>query len=265
MSGQKEAPTSDTEFIDRLVRRTRITVRWQLRRLKRWWRKFDRTTGEEVRTKTRDWVDTARESGEAEFLEFSDDTKKRYTRAKPIIDAKLLELRRLFRLIGQKIVAGIRYVMGVVFLAIVVFGIIWIFGAFEDNTDTSSSLIRCENCQSLSVTRIIDGDTIDTDVGRVRIYGADTPERGEKCFDEATDAMRKLAGNQIRAETGPRVVDPSGRALFYIYTESGDSIDEYLVRNGFAVAWTGDGQYRDLLVDLESTARANNIGCLWGQ
>ena len=151
--------------------------------------------------------------------------------------------------------------MGVSVLAVVVFGIVWLFGSFQEDTNSSGSLIRCENCQNLSVTRIIDGDTIDTNVGRVRIYGADTPERGEACFDEGTDAMRRLAGDQVRAEQGPRIEDPYGRHLFYIYTKSGDSIDEYLVRNGFAVAWTRDGQYRDLLVDLESTARANRVGC----
>ena len=73
-----------------------------------------------------------------------------------------------------------------------------------------------------------------------------------------------LAGNLLRAESGPRPVDPFGRMLYYIYTESGDSIDESLIRNGFAVAWTRDGQHRDQLIEIEREAATNDVGCLWG-
>ena len=47
--------------------------------------------------------------------------------------------------------------------------------------------LSCSNCETLSVMRIIDGDTFDSDRGRVRLYGMDTPERGERCFSEATE------------------------------------------------------------------------------
>ena len=35
------------------------------------------------------------------------------------------------------------------------------------------------------------------------------------------------------------------------YTQAGDSIDEILVSEGLANAWTRDGQHRDLLVGSE--------------
>ncbi len=31
----------------------------------------------------------------------------------------------------------------------------------------------------------------------VRIYGVDTPERGEPCFEEATERFRELAGDRV--------------------------------------------------------------------
>ena len=35
---------------------------------------------------------------------------------------------------------------------------------------------------------------------RVRLYGVDTPERGEPCFEEATERFRELAGGRVRIE-----------------------------------------------------------------
>lgn len=67
----------------------------------------------------------------------------------------------------------------------------------------------------------------------------------------------------MRVESGPRARDPFDRLLYYIYTDSGESIDEMLVREGYARAWTRDGQYRDTLMDLERDACENRAGCLW--
>ncbi len=85
----------------------------------------------------------------------------------------------------------------------------------------------------------------------MRLFGVDTPERSEKCYREATDRLRVLAGVEVRVELGPRSQDRYGRLLYYVYTQDGDSIDEKLVSEGLAKAWTRDGQHRDLLVGLE--------------
>ena len=122
----------------------------------------------------------------------------------------------------------------------------------------------CPDCQLVQVTGVVDGDTIDTSIGRVRFFGVDTPERGETCFTEATDFTRLLVGRQVRLEDGPRLEDSFGRRLAYVYDPFGNSIDVQLVARGFAIAWTRDGQHRDLLVGLEESARSNRVGCLWG-
>ncbi len=56
------------------------------------------------------------------------------------------------------------------------------------------------------VQRVIDGDTFvsgrnrDGSESSVRLYGVETPERGEHCFEEATERFHKLAGDRVRIE-----------------------------------------------------------------
>jgi endonuclease YncB( thermonuclease family) len=121
----------------------------------------------------------------------------------------------------------------------------------------------CRSCETLNVTRIIDGDTLVSDRGRVRLYGVDTPEVGQRCADDATDRLKGLAGSKVRVESGPRSTDRYGRLLYYVYDIDGDSIDARLILEGLARAWTEDGQHRDLLVSLEEKARGAGRGCLW--
>ena len=104
--------------------------------------------------------------------------------------------------------------------------------------------LRCPGCPVVKVSRVIDGDTFTSPTERIRLFGVDTPESGMPCFDEAKMALRRLAGREVRVENGPRPLDPVGRRLFYVYTIDGNSIDEILVREGLARAWTKDGQHR---------------------
>jgi micrococcal nuclease len=128
-----------------------------------------------------------------------------------------------------------------------------------------NTVISCPNCEAHAVDRVIDGDTLDfSDGTRVRLFGVDTPERGENCFTEATDRLRQLAGATVRLEDGPRATDSFGRRLAYAFTIDGFSIDVILIGEGLAEAWTRDGQHRDTLIALEQSARENRAGCLWG-
>ena len=85
--------------------------------------------------------------------------------------------------------------------------------------------ISCPDCPAANVLNVIDGDTFDSSIGRVRFYGIDTPERGEPCFKDATEAARRLLGSVVRLEDGPRRTDSFGRRLAYVYDASGNSLD----------------------------------------
>jgi micrococcal nuclease len=124
--------------------------------------------------------------------------------------------------------------------------------------------------QRASVTRIVDGDTfhalVDGVEETVRIFGVDTPERGEPCFSEATDELRLLVattGGQVLLVTDVRKRDRYDRLLRYVYAPDGLSIDAVLIARGFAHAWTDDGALRDPLVAVEAQARGQRTGCLW--
>ena len=82
-----------------------------------------------------------------------------------------------------------------------------------------------------------------------------SPERGEPCFNEATERLRELAGGTLRVGRGPRAEDRYGRSLFYVYTQYCECIDETLVRGGLALAVTWDGQHRGVLEAAETRVR----------
>jgi endonuclease YncB( thermonuclease family) len=70
-----------------------------------------------------------------------------------------------------------------------------------------------------TVIRIIDGDTIVTDVGKIRLLGIDTPERGQCGFGPATSYAKRLAppGSQVTLTMAAgHTQDRYGRLLRYV-------------------------------------------------
>lgn len=128
---------------------------------------------------------------------------------------------------------------------------------------------RPESLPAALVMEVIDGDTIEARVEgeseTVRYYGIDTPERHERCYEEAKKRNEELAGRHVLLMADARDHDGGGRLLRYVFTLDGRSIDGSLVAEGFARAWTRDGSYRDAIVALEEEARREGRGCLWGE
>jgi endonuclease YncB( thermonuclease family) len=140
-------------------------------------------------------------------------------------------------------------------------------GNDEPADDPPADLLRAVPVQ---VVDIIDGDTLHIEdaageVLTVRLFGIDTPERGEPCYAEAANRLRELAGSQVLLVADERLQDPGGRELRYVYTETGTSIDAVMLDEGLAVAWTADGALRDQFVAIEQDARTAHRGCLWTQ
>ena len=63
-------------------------------------------------------------------------------------------------------------------------GCIWAVGRVATVQDltgqTCGTELCCPDCEAISVTRIIDGDTFDSNVGRIKPLGYDAPEVGER-------------------------------------------------------------------------------------
>lgn len=134
-----------------------------------------------------------------------------------------------------------------------------------------------------TVSRIIDGDTIDVVVGgrteRVRLIGIDTPEiahepfgdrpaNDAECFgDEATAFITSLVpvGSTVRLERDVVGRDDYGRLLAYVYRESdGVFVNFEVVRQGFAqpMSIPPNTTYRALMAQAARDAAADRAG-LW--
>jgi len=71
---------------------------------------------------------------------------------------------------------------------------------------------------------------------------------GQVAYEEA---VLRVDGRPGADRILPRSEDPSGRALFYVCTEAGESVAEKLIREGLGKAWERDGQHRELLMAVE--------------
>jgi micrococcal nuclease len=125
--------------------------------------------------------------------------------------------------------------------------------------------------QTARVEGVVDGDTADVLMEgrtyRVRYYGIDTPERGQRCFREATDRNQQLVGigDRIYLLQDAREFDSSNRLLRYVFLSDGTSVDATLAAEGYAAAWRQDGAFRDQIISLEAEAQSRGRGCLWAQ
>ena len=105
---------------------------------------------------------------------------------------------------------------------------------------------------------------LDTDAGRVRVFGIDTPEVGKPFADEATQAVERLAvvGETVYLWRSPGSDDRDiyGRLVRTVYLPDGTDLGESLVRAGLALAFV---RYSDRYVVTEQAARSEGLG-LWG-
>jgi len=84
------------------------------------------------------------------------------------------------------------------------------------------------------VERVVDGDTAIINGNSTRLLGINTPERGEKYYQEAKDFLNNLTLNKtVKLEYGIEKYDKYNRVLAYIIL-NGKNINIDLVRKGFA-------------------------------
>ena len=126
-----------------------------------------------------------------------------------------------------------------------------------------------------TVTRVVDGDTVDVDTGgvkplRVRVLGIDTPEvfGGKECWGPEASAFGKeqLAGQLVSLEIDPKQGDTDRyrRALRYVILPDGSNYSILAVETGNAYYYE---QYpvriSPELAAAEQRAQAAGLG-LWG-
>lgn len=116
-----------------------------------------------------------------------------------------------------------------------------------------------------TVTQVIDGDTIEVNLNgaiwRVRYIGIDTPETGDVCGSEATQANARLvSGQTVRMVKDQSETDRFGRLLRYVYV-GGTFVNGALVSGGWAraVDYPPDTSLSGVLHGL--AAQGAGIGC----
>jgi micrococcal nuclease len=109
------------------------------------------------------------------------------------------------------------------------------------------------------VKKIVDGDTFDIVIdlgfdtlrkGRVRLYGVNTPESRTTNLEEKkmglaakefTDQWITAAGHKIKIETILDKNEKYGRILARVWNETGESLNEAIVKSGLAREYYGVG------------------------
>jgi endonuclease YncB( thermonuclease family) len=124
-----------------------------------------------------------------------------------------------------------------------------------------------EGTQTGTVTNVVDGDTVDVEgVGRIRVIGIDTPERGACGYESATQAMSVLVlGRRVSLVPGATEdSDRYGRLLRYVEVGSQDA-GLSLISDGWAIARydSRDGYGRHSREDTYVSAdmESEDLGC----
>ena len=142
------------------------------------------------------------------------------------------------------------------------------YGKYVDRLNADAAPVYGPSLIQATVSRVIDGNTLDAQVGGVRTpvgyLGVETPSLRQPCGMEAYDRNRELVAGGILLEPDPAYeLDGLSRRLYYAYTADGTSIDETLVAEGLGRAVRTDGSHGAVLAALEAEAQAAGRGCLW--
>lgn len=120
------------------------------------------------------------------------------------------------------------------------------------------------------IARIVDGDTLDVGVVRIRLHGIDAPEAGQRCGKvgagtwacgtEATNRLAELAeGKRIECDALDR--DAYGR-IIGVCRQAETDINAVLIDEGLAWAFT---RFSDVYAEREAAARTAGIGIWQGE
>ena len=115
------------------------------------------------------------------------------------------------------------------------------------------------------VTKITDGDTIIVEGGEiVRFLGIDCDEKGRGCYAEAKNFTDfSLLNKKVELKSENEDKDRYNRELRWIFI-NGENFNKILVEKGYCVArFDQDSRYKNEVVNAESYAIKNSIGCKW--
>lgn len=125
---------------------------------------------------------------------------------------------------------------------------------------------QCKILGEVLVTKVIDGDTILVEGGKIiRLLGIDADEKGYLCFESAKKFLEEaILNKKVTLERDRKNTDIYGRCLRYIFLE-GRNINLELVEKGEAVCRfePPNLKYQKECEEKEKKAREKKLGCKW--
>jgi endonuclease YncB( thermonuclease family) len=115
-----------------------------------------------------------------------------------------------------------------------------------------------ENQKTVYVTRVVDGDTFESNEEKFRLVNINTPEKSEKGYEEAKNFLSKIENTTIRIES--LSTDKYGRTLVRVY--SPEYINLQIIKKGLATKFLVQEPELDLFDNAEKEAVASGLG-LW--
>lgn len=113
---------------------------------------------------------------------------------------------------------------------------------------------------SVNITRVIDGDTIESDMGKIRLLGINTPEKKMPYYEEAKDFLKQYENKTVEVEFHGE--DKYNRILGYVFYNNG-LINKKILEKGLGnlYVYEKDEHFQEL-EKAEKNARDNEIG-IW--
>ncbi|MGV8152060.1 MAG: thermonuclease family protein [Candidatus Nanoarchaeia archaeon] len=148
---------------------------------------------------------------------------------------------------------------GIVFLMVLVVLVVF---AFYYKPFAIGKTISEASREKAFVLDVIDGDTIKTDMGTVRLLGVNTPEKSKPYYNEAKAFLEEFENKSVELLSDKEDKDKYNRKLRYVFYE-GRLINAEILQNGFANTFMlEDLNYKDKLEKAQEYAIKNKIG-IW--
>lgn len=115
------------------------------------------------------------------------------------------------------------------------------------------------NREAVNISEVIDGDTVNSEIGKIRLLGINTPERRMPFYSEAKNFTMQILGKKVEIEN--RGKDKYDRILAYIFLNG--NFNAEILKNGLASLYVyKKDEYFSELENAEKYARNNAIG-IW--
>ena len=133
--------------------------------------------------------------------------------------------------------------------------IIFLLGVISVNWDNWFTAKVIYEKEEVFIEKVIDGDTFESDIGRIRLLGINTPERGKKYYDEAKNFLKEFENETVEVVRDREDSDRYGRKLRYIFYDE-RFLNVEILQEGLATSFlVEDLKYEDKLKSAEEFAR----------